>query len=547
MTKPSIAILLFTMIALLGAAAQPVQAHFPWLATDDEGRALLYFGESPADRQYHLPEAIAVSKVHIYDGDRPAAEAALETIDQEGFIGRRSEQPVGPDALLETTCEYGLYHGMLLTYYARHLPGEQPADRQPPDGKGRLRLEIVPKAAGDCVTFTVAWDGIPLADAAVTLIDASGEPREAKTNDRGKAAFVGLPEGLVGVTASYIEDAKGEVDGKPYHSAGHYSTLTFHNARAIGGGSALGAIPALPEPLASFGAAVCDGWLYVYSGHVGAEHEHSRENLSQHFRRIELDGGRQWEELPMQTPLQGLPLAAYQGKLYRVGGLSARNAAGEAEDLHSVDEFAAFDPQTNTWTSLPPLPEPRSSHDAAIVDGVLYVVGGWRLEGSSKGAWSDAAWSFDLSQPNGQWRALPALEPHRRALAAGQWQGKLVAIGGMGEDRKITRRVDVFDQKNAKWRRLADLPGEGMGGFGVSACNLDGKLYVSGTQDSLYCLIGDGAQWSPIARLAQPRFFHRLTPAASPGALLVIAGASDAGHLATTEEVSISRRPAPEP
>src|SRR3990170_862556 len=78
-------------------------------------------------------------------------------------------------------------------------------------------------------------------------------------------------------------------------------------------------IPPLPVPVASFGGAVHDGWLYVYSGHTGKKHEHSRENLSKHFVRTRIEGGSDWEELPIETPLQGLPLVAHGDHLYRVG------------------------------------------------------------------------------------------------------------------------------------------------------------------------------------------------------------------------------------
>ena len=120
--------------------------------------------------------------------------------------------------------------------------------------------------------------------------------------------------------------------------------------------------------MSSFGAVVADGWLYVYGGHTGEEHEHSAANLSKHFRRIQLDGGTEWEELPMQTPLQGLPLVAHGGKIYRVGGLNMRNATTkDDEDLHSTAEFAEFDPATSKWTALAPLPAARSSHNAVVI------------------------------------------------------------------------------------------------------------------------------------------------------------------------------------
>jgi N-acetylneuraminic acid mutarotase len=359
-------------------------------------------------------------------------------------------------------------------------------------------------------------------------------------------SFEKVPAGLVGVIANRIEEVKGELNGEKYNSAAHYATLTFEHgsSKAASSADAITArgIPPLPEPLASFGAAVADGYLYVYSGHIGGEHEHSKDNLSQHFLRVALDGG-EWEELPMQTPLQGLPLAAHDGKLYRVGGLNARNTDVEKEDLHSVAEFACFDPATNEWTALAPLPEPRSSHDAVVIGDVMYVAGGWTLSGSSKGKWIDTAWAYDLSQRDGQWQAIPSPGFRRRALALAEWQGKLVALGGMTEDHDISRSVDVLDLERGEWSKLAELPGEGMDGFGLSAWNLDGKLYASGTQESMYRLSDDGKKWEAVLKLTPPRFFHRLVPG-DDGTVLIVGGASEEGHLATIEKLRPSQRPA---
>ena len=90
----------------------------------------------------------------------------------------------------------------------------------------------------------------------------------------------------------------------------------------------------------------------------------------------------------METALQGLPLVAHGGKLYRVGGLDIRNpTVKDKEDLHSSAEFAEYDPASDKWTGLAPLPAARSSHNAVVIGDRLYVVGGWNLEGKSPGTW----------------------------------------------------------------------------------------------------------------------------------------------------------------
>ncbi|MEX2093328.1 MAG: hypothetical protein WD971_11660, partial [Pirellulales bacterium] len=367
-----------------------------------------------------------------------------------------------------------------------------------------------------------------------------------------QAVAPGEELGLVAVLANLHEDSQsGELNGKKYTSAAHYATLTFpwHQeaaaktsaAKPASAAKSQSGIPPLPEPVSSFGAAVADGYLYVYSGHTGTEHDHSAANLSQHFRRVPLAGGKEWELLPMETPLQGLALVAHGGKIYRVGGMNARNATtDDKEDLHSTTEFASYDPATKKWTPLAPLPLPRSSHNAVVIGERLYVTGGWTLNGSRKGEWLDDSLMYDFSDPSAGWQKLPKQDFQRRALAASQWHGKLAALGGMDEHAKISRRVDFFDPASGKWSKGPDLPGTGMSGFGVSAWSLADNLYVSGFNGRVFKLADDGSKWQEAAKLAQPRFFHQLVPAATPDALLVVGGASRDGHLSDVELIDVS-------
>jgi hypothetical protein len=291
----------------------------------------------------------------------------------------------------------------------------------------------------------------------------------------------------------------------------------------------------------------------VYGGHIGEPHDHSAANLSQHFRRVQITAGgaedgtvranpqadRQWEELPMQTPLQGLPLVTHGRRLYRVGGAIARNATtDDAEDMHSTDEFASYDPATREWTPLAPLPAPRSSHDAVVIGEKLYVVGGWKLAGPGGGKWLDDALEFDFAQPQAGWRKL-AVPFQRRALAAGEWRGKLVAIGGIDEEGAVSEQVNLYDPATDKWSDGPKLPRDDLAGFGVSAWNLHGRLFVSGLPGVVYRLSDDGASWQPSARLKVGRFFHRLLPAGEANVLLAVAGSAADGHVAVIERVNL--------
>ena len=516
---------------LLLAAAAPCRAHFVWLASDDDGKAIVFFGESPAERNYKIPDCIAEAKVASSGADVP-----LETIEEDEFLGRRSKEPVAKDAVLETSCEYGVYYGMLLNYYAKHFAAADPAawEKAP---AAALKLDATPRLTKDGIELGVRLAGKPLKDAKATLIPAEGDSASQTTNAEGVATFARPKPGLVGfLVESSDSSVKGKLGEDEYTSAGNYLTVTCRIPGGADDKASAGLTP-LPEPLTSFGGAALDGWLYVYGGHTGEEHAHSRENLSTHFRRMKLVEGASWEELPMQTPLQGMPLAAWNGRLFRIGGLSAKNAAGRKDDLHSVAEFASFDPATKTWTALPPLPEARSSHDAAVIGDDLYVVGGWQLAGSSEGRWLTTAWKINLADASADWEALPAPPFLRRALAIAAWEGKLAALGGMDDGNDVTQQANLFDPATGKWTELPNLPGDGMAGFGESAWSVGKDLYVCGSEGSLYRLDLAANAWREAGKLERARFFHRLLPA-GPNALAIVGGASmEDGHLASIETI----------
>ncbi len=542
-------------IALIGlvllAVANPARAHFLWLKSDapkGKPEAVLIFGESADDEAYHLPEALANTDIWCRTPDGQRARLNTEKADADDRIGlvaplSNAKRPL----VLEATREYGIYADMLLTYYAKHVLAASNDQLSAAGPSPELKFDIVPTSTGDELEITLLWDGKPKAGAEVKVsLGDDGESTKLKSDANGKVTYKPLGSGLVSVLANFYDTTKsGELDGKKYTNAAQFASLTFPwrvaSRESEKAAKPQAAVPPLVEPVSSFGAAVAEGYLYVYSGHTGTEHDHSAANLSQHFRRVRLDGGKQWEDLPMQTPLQGLALVAHGGKLYCVGGMNARNATtDDDEDLHSTTEFAEYDPAKKRWSPLAPLPAPRSSHNAVVIGDRLYVTGGWTLNGSRKGEWLDDSLVYDFAEPSPGWQKLPKQGFQRRALAASQWHGKLVALGGMNEKAKVSRRVDFFEPATGRWLQGPDLPGTGMSGFGVSAWNLGNILYVSGFNGRVLKLSTDGTKWEKVAKLAQPRFFHQLVPAAKKDALLVVGGASREGHLADVELVDVS-------
>ena len=300
--------------------------------------------------------------------------------------------------------------------------------------------------------------------------------------------------------------------------------------------------PPLPKAVTSFGAEVLDGQVYVYGGHTGKAHDYSVETTLGDFMRLNLVDEAEWETLPSANRAQGTRLVAFEGAIYRLGGMQPRKEADGHVGLYSLADFARYNVRERKWTDLSPMPEERSSHEAVIVGSKIYVGGGWKMEGEAGGKfWHDTMFVVDLRESEPKWKLLP--QPfQRRALSAESVDGKIYFIGGMDTDNNTSRKVDVYDTASEKWHKGPMLPSGPMQGFGSAACCVNGRLIVSPYSTNLWTLNAAEDEWENLGKLTQRRFFHRIVPTPD-GRLLAIAGASrQEGHLSALEAVSLAKR-----
>jgi N-acetylneuraminic acid mutarotase len=128
----------------------------------------------------------------------------------------------------------------------------------------------------------------------------------------------------------------------------------------------------LPNPRNHVGSAVLDGRIYV----VGGQHGHDQGLVTQQELDVWDPASDRW------TRLADLPLArshiaqatfAFQGRVIVL--------AGELRDGVSTDVNSAYDPLSNTWVDLTPLPAPRHSGvGRPIGEHLWYTSGDWSAE-----------------------------------------------------------------------------------------------------------------------------------------------------------------------
>lgn len=512
--------LAFLLIALLALPTATARAHFLWLVktNDAKGGARLqvYFGEGAEPDDPALLARVKAAKVwRIGESGKPLPLPLKLTEDSlsAGLDGAASNDVY----LLQHT--YGIFErggdAFLLKYYGATGPN---LDHWPQRAAKGVDFQLTPAATSAGVQVKAVWRGKPLSKAQV-VATGPGLEFEAETDENGVVTLPVKKQGVFSIRGRHIEKQAGKHDGKAYSAVRHYTTLVLNTKTQDA------EYPALPELVTSFGAAVAGDALYVYGGHTGAAHAYSNEAQAHTLRRLDLKSSKGWESLNKGPRLQGLAMVAHKGKLYRIGGFTAKNKEGEDHDLHSQAGVARFDPAKGKWAELPPLPEPRSSFDAAVLGDTIYVIGGWSMQGDADSQWHKTAYALDLSKKKLKWKALPAPPFQRRALSVAAHQGKIYAIGGMQQKGGPTTRVDVFDPATKKWSKGPSLQGKGMDGFGSSSFATGGQLYVTTYSGHLQRLSKDGAKFEIIRELDRARFFHRMLPL-SDNQLISVGGAS---------------------
>ncbi|KAF2670350.1 galactose oxidase [Microthyrium microscopicum] len=178
-----------------------------------------------------------------------------------------------------------------------------------------------------------------------------------------------------------------------------------------------------------------------------------------------------WEPLAPMPNARGSAAMGVHGKtIYLVGGLLA--------DMQAVDTVSSYDTVTNTWKSLDALklPEARDHAGSVVVNNTFYLVGGrvggpWQNRGT--------VLTLDLKNPS-TWMPKASMPVARGGLAVAEAAGRIWAFGGEGNKasaKGVFGDVNVYDIKKDTWETAAPMTAP-RHGFG--AASVGGRVYVPG-------------------------------------------------------------------
>lgn len=232
----------------------------------------------------------------------------------------------------------------------------------------------------------------------------------------------------------------------------------------------------------------------------------------------------------LPEPRHHLALVNNNGFLYGVGGF-ARNARGGWQMRGGCWRLKRLDGQ---WEILAPMPHPQAESACVSLNGYIHVAGGRAPSGSANAEWSDHIdtdehWFYDAA--DNRWRALAPMLTPRNSCAAAVVNGVIYVIGGRTVAGGNTNVVSVYDPLSDRWENARPMP---QAQAGLAAAVLNGKIYAFGGEfftprpGGVYAEAWeydpDTDKWRAVA--AMPRRRHGLGAVALGNAIYVLGGAA---------------------
>lgn len=146
---------------------------------------------------------------------------------------------------------------------------------------------------------------------------------------------------------------------------------------------------------------------------------------------------------------------------------AACSERGDGAGLSSVEAAA----RETAWSLRAPMPTARNALGVAVVDGIVYAIGGWNEQGPVA-----AVEAYDPRTDT--WSPRTPMPTARNTPATAVLNGKIYVIGGFAF--RPLDVVEVYDPVTDTWTTRNPMPAP-LAGVGGAA--LDGKVYVAGGTD----------------------------------------------------------------
>ncbi|TAK08235.1 MAG: hypothetical protein EPO39_04835 [Candidatus Manganitrophaceae bacterium] len=207
-----------------------------------------------------------------------------------------------------------------------------------------------------------------------------------------------------------------------------------------------------------------------------------------------------WSSLrPMPTLRSGAMAATIGDAIYVIGG-GFKKPDGKFKFLTTVEVYF---PKEDRWETGPDLLQPHDYPAATILDGQIYIIGGHHPNATKGGPQTDPAFSFSERWSPGMkgWEEISPMPTPRFAASAVVMNGQLWTLGGVAftpQGFNEYDRIEVFDPKTGKWTvNPLKLP---WGSAGQGTCVVNDHLYIFGGFRGDEGIGTHGAVFDPVSK-----------------------------------------------
>ena len=210
---------------------------------------------------------------------------------------------------------------------------------------------------------------------------------------------------------------------------------------------------------------------------------------------------------PVTSARFGTVTGVIDGKIYVAGGY----------DTGYLNTLEVYDPALNTWSALAPMPAGIYLATGDVIGGKLYVAGG------SDGI-SPVATLFVYDPVMNSWSTLAPMPTARFLASSGAINGKLYVAGGtVSNTGTSTDKLEVYDPTTNTWATKAPMPESG-GRYDAGGAVLSNKFYVAGGY-------GDTVSYSKLLEVYDPLTDSWTAKAPMPQFQLIFAALALNGQL----------------
>lgn len=284
---------------------------------------------------------------------------------------------------------------------------------------------------------------------------------------------------------------------------------------------------------------VIDGDAYLVGGVTAVVHSPGERLLltpSNLLTRFDPKTETYTDLAPLPQALNHVGVVVYRGDLYVLGGY------GKRVDTHTSKHFYRYDPGSDRWSRMPDMPEPRAAMAVGIIGHSLIVAGGAR----DRVPLSDTfAFDFDSQR----WSRLANMHSRREHVGDAVAGGKLYVLGGRAPKSLAVDTAERFDPKTDSWETLPPMP---VPAGGLAAVAVGKRVIAIGGGDDGRGTVTGAVQefdpsrdeWSPLPSLRTPRHGQGATIL---GDKIWVFGGSACAYFNATDLVEWLRLPAANP